>query len=183
MPFDLEGFHWGDDIQFSESGQQPLEYDTGFTKSTKLVLEDVVQGVLVQKCGYRYRDVLLFGLGQGGMAALAVAAALGTTPASASELQKELGGVVSLGGVVPEESTGQALGTPVLVVGGERETLVTRTGLERTKRIFKNVEYNKWGRQGDGMPRDKEEMMPVMKFFARRLKSRQGVPEGAVEVG
>jgi hypothetical protein len=32
------------------------------------------------------------------------------------------------------------------------------------------------------MPRSREEMLPIMRFFARRLRSRGGVPEGAVEV-
>ena len=108
------------------------------------------------------------------MAALAVAAALA---------DRELGGVISLGGVVPRECAQTEGGTPVLVAGGERGTQVTKTGLERTKRVFKGVEYVKWSRAGDGMARDRGEMMPVMKFFARRLKSRVGVPEGAVEIG
>ncbi len=34
----------------------------------------------------------------------------------------------------------------------------------------------------DSMPRSREEMLPIMRFFARRLRSRGGVPEGAVEV-
>lgn len=47
---------------------------------------------------------------------------------------------------------------------------------------FQDVEYVKWAKSEDSMPRSREEMLPIMKFFARRLRSRAGVPEGAVEV-
>ena len=46
-----------------------------------------------------------------------------------------------------------------------------------------HVEYHKWDRAGDGMPRNRDEMLPIMRFFARRLRSRKGVPEGSIEVG
>jgi hypothetical protein len=51
------------------------------------------------------------------------------------------------------------------------------------KARFGEVEYIKWGKAGDGMPTNREEMVPIMRFFARRLKSRAGVPVGAVELG
>ncbi|MDI1485640.1 MAG: hypothetical protein OHK93_003829 [Ramalina farinacea] len=174
LPFELGGFHWGDDITFDQSTGN-MDMDTGFSKAVRIIKEDVIDKTLVQNCGYSYREIMFLGLGQGGMAALAVASAL---------KGKELGGVVSLGGVVPVSCEGTtAARTPVLVTGGARETMVTRTGLERMKRSFKEVEYRKWERAGDGMPRNRDEMMPVMRFFAQRLKSQAGVPEGALEVG
>lgn len=149
--------------------------DTGFSKAVRTIKEDVIEKTLVQRCGYSHRQIMFFGLGQGAMAALAVAAAL---------KEQELGGVVSLGAVVPVSCEGTtAATTPVLVTGGARETMVTRTGLERMRSSFKEVEYRKWERAGDGMPRNRVEMMPVMSFFARRLKSRAGVPDGALELG
>jgi hypothetical protein len=48
------------------------------------------------------------------------------------------------------------------------------------KRRFEAVEYVRWEREGDGMPRSREEMLPVMRFLARRL--RMAVPEGMEEV-
>lgn len=65
---DLDGFHWGDDIIF-DSTNGGLDSDAGF-KKTNEILKGVVEDVLVDKCGYRQREVLLMGFGQGGMAAL-----------------------------------------------------------------------------------------------------------------
>ena len=152
-----------------------MDMDTGFSKAVRTIKEDIIEKTLMQQCGYSYREIMFFGLGQGGMVALAVATAL---------KEQELGGVVSLGGVVPLSCEGTtAARTPILVTGGARETMITRTGLERMRKSFKEVDYRKWERAGDGMPRNRDEMMPVMRFFARRLKSQAGVPEGALEIG
>ena len=117
---------------------------------------------------------MLFGFGQGAMAALA----------TASSMVEELGGVVSIGGPLPSSNaSAKSTKTPVLVLGGSSSTFITRTALDRLKAAFKNVEYQKWTREGDGMPRNRDEMLPIMRFFASRLRSTAGVPEGSVEVG
>ncbi|KAL9612716.1 MAG: hypothetical protein Q9167_002707 [Letrouitia subvulpina] len=196
LPFDLGGFHWGDDILFDDSATGaagPIEYDSGFAKACRVIGEEVVQGVLVQKCGYRTTDIFILGLGQGGMVALALACKLhnnNATESTASSAGKAgagaLGGIISIGGFLPSscavEDKGK-LGTPLLALGGKAETLMTEEKVEGLRRVFGQVKYVKWGRQGDGMPRSREEMMPVMRFLAERLRSRRGVPEGAVEVG
>lgn len=64
---DLGGFHWGDDIIF-DSTSGGIDSDAGFKKTTEL-LKDVVDNVLIEKCGYKPRDIFFFGFGQGGMAA------------------------------------------------------------------------------------------------------------------
>ena len=68
---DLGGFHWGDDIIFN-STSGGLDFDAGFKRST-LFLKDLIADVLVAKCGYKSREILFFGFGQGGMTALNVA--------------------------------------------------------------------------------------------------------------
>ena len=68
---DLGGFHWGDDIIF-DSTSGGLDADSGFKQSTKL-LTDIVNDVLLGKCGYASREIMMFGFGQGGMAALNLA--------------------------------------------------------------------------------------------------------------
>jgi predicted esterase len=68
---DLGGFHWGDDIIF-DSSNGGLDPDAGFKQSTTL-LKGVVQDVLIQKCGYKMREIMVFGFGQGGMAGLNLA--------------------------------------------------------------------------------------------------------------
>ncbi|KAL8786051.1 MAG: hypothetical protein Q9213_003034 [Squamulea squamosa] len=177
LPFDLGGFHWGDDITFNQS-LGTMDYDTGFEKSSHILKEDVIRKTLLEKCGYKPRNILLFGYGQGGMAAIAAALALNT----------ELGGIVSIGGPSPSGSSGALQDeaknqTPVIVLGGSSNTLITQSALTSLKKVFHAVEYTKWPRPGDRMPGNRDEMLPIMRFFGRRLQSRSGLPEDSVEIG
>ncbi len=175
LPFDLGGFHWGDDIIFDQASGN-MDFDTGFNKSIRIIKEDVIQKGLVEKCGYKPREITLFGFGQGGMAALA----------ATSSLPKELGGVISLGGPLPLSVSTIAAGkakTPVLVLGRSSNTLITPSAITRLKTVFETVDYKQWKKSDDDMPTNREEMLPIMRFFARRLTSRRGVPEGSVEIG
>jgi predicted esterase len=152
-----------------------MAVDAGFDRAAR-ALCDVVERVLVGACGYRERDVLVFGFGQGGFAALALAAALG----------RELGGVVSVGGAIPagmavDVSRGK-VGTPVVLCKGRWRSEVDEDAVERLKETFAFVEVHEWKKEGDGMPANREEMLPIMQFFARRLQSKKGVPEGSVEI-
>ena len=173
LPFDLGGFHWGDDLHFDSATGQ-MDFDTGFQNAVNMIARDVIESVLLEKCSYLPRNIILFGFGQGGMAAVAMAHSLAV----------ELGGVVSIGGPLPSSSiiNGKSK-TPVAVLGGSSNTLITKSAVSRFKTAFDTVEYHKWDKSGDGMPTNREEMLPIMKFFARRLRSRSGVPEGSVEVG
>ena len=146
--------------------------------------------------GFEKRDVFLWGFGQGGMVALSLAEAFGT----------ELGGVISIGGkppssksamakaveVLSKEVVGERTGgtaspatppkakTPVLLCGGNRHTAVTTNVLRDVKERFGSVQYVKWERDGDSMARNREEMLPIMKFLASRL--RMPAPAGMEEV-
>ncbi|MCJ1287884.1 hypothetical protein MMC26_007236 [Xylographa opegraphella] len=177
LPFDLGGFHWGDDIIFDQATGQ-MEFDTGFSKITR-ILTSLLE-TLVHKCGYQPREIILFGFGQGGMATLATAASF----------DAELGGIVSIGGPLPSSliaasSTSPSKSkTPVLVLGGSSKTLITPDAVSRLGSRFHYVDYKKWpDKVADGMPRNRNEMLPLMQFFSRRLRSRAGVPEGSVEIG
>ena len=68
---DLGGFHFGDDVMFN-SDYGGIDADAGFKTSNEL-LKTIVQDTLVEKCGYKLRNILFFGFGQGGMAALSAA--------------------------------------------------------------------------------------------------------------
>lgn len=157
-----------------DEGKGEIELDSGFRTTLKVLLEDVIMSVLVEKCGYPPRNILFLGFGQGGMAALSAV--------SSSSL--EFGGAVSIGGRLPSSSAIAATKskTPILILGGSRSSEVTRNAVDGLKERFNDVEYVKWNKADDSMPRSREEMLPIMKFFARRLRSRAGVPEGAVEV-
>ena len=47
---------------------------------------------------------------------------------------------------------------------------------------FENVENHQWKKAEDSMLRSREEALPMMQFFARRLRSNKSVPEGSVEL-
>lgn len=180
LPFDLPGFHWGDDVTFDNAGG--LDMDAGFGRVMKTITEDVVRGVFMGKCGYRLREILVLGLGQGGMLGLSVAKELGL---SVTGEDKWLSGVISVG--APYSLSGSTVvatknRTPVLLVSGRDSPAVTNSAVSRTKQLFEFVEVHRYTRKGDTMPRNRDEMLPVMQFFARRLRSRQGVPEGSVEL-
>ncbi|KAF2403149.1 alpha/beta-hydrolase [Trichodelitschia bisporula] len=189
MPL-LPGYHWGDDLTFSADGT--IDPDAGFELAVGYV-EEVISA-LVEKCGYEERDVLIMGLGQGGMVALEVA-----------RYARELRGVVSFGGGLPSPPTAGATfaathttastktpptpatagksPTPVLLLKGARGSAVSLEAVARTREAFTHVEVVEWPREGDGMARNREEMLPVMRFFAQRLRSVRGIPKGAVELG
>jgi predicted esterase len=171
----LEGFHWGDDLLVDQSSGN-LDPDAGFGKSTQLLKEEVIEKVLIAKCGFKAREILLFGFGQGGMAALATARAF----------TGELGAVISIGGRIPSSSmlvNGPTIKTPVLLLGGSKGVMASGDVVKSTKDTVEHVEYHQWEKAGDSMPQNREEALPMMQFFARRLRSQKGVPEGSVELG
>lgn len=182
------GWHWGDDIQVENSTGE-LELDTGFETAGK-ILGGVLKVVLGRDgVGFEPRDIFLWGFGQGGMVALGLAEAFAT----------ELGGVVAIGGKPPasrlamrkaieiirpdilEDTKEGRAKTPVLLCGGNRHTTVTSNALRDTKERFDTVAYVKWEREGDSMARNREEMLPIMMFLARRL--RMPAPVGTEEIG
>lgn len=197
---DMGGFHWGDDIIF-DSTSGGLDADGGFKQATAM-LKGLIEEDVIEKCGYKARDVMLFGFGQGAMAALNVAGkqafkqrapsamahrmsvALNQNPKRTSNA--ELGGIISIGAPLPSEAPAALIAkckTPILVCAGNDETSVTSTAVDKLNRVFGSVDIKRYRRAGDVMPNSRDEMMPIMQFFSRRLRSTKGVPDGAVEVG
>lgn len=131
----------------------------------------------MEKCGYKGREVVLFGFGQGGMLALSLAKDMGN---------EELGGVVSLGGALPASmaltTDGKQSKTPIIVCRASNNSVIRDKDVQRLKDSFEFIELKEWKKNGDGMPASREEMLPIMQFFARRLRSVRGVPSGSVEL-
>jgi predicted esterase len=173
---DIGGFQWGDDLVMDQSNGE-LDMDTGFKAATRLILDRVIRESLMNKCGYKAREIMIFGFAQGGMAGLQAAAEFNGS---------ELGGVVSIGGglshSLPLKSLEKKSKTPVLVCRATRGSKVTDSAVSKLKDAFEHVEVKDWKKNGDGMMNNREEMMPIMQFFARRLLSRRGVPAGSVEL-
>jgi predicted esterase len=154
-----------------------MDVDTGFKTSTIMVLDSIIRQSLIGKCGYKPREIMVFGYAQGGMVALQAAA----------ELEgNELGGIISIGGVLslslPLKALNQKSNTPVLVCKGAKSSAVSDSAIAKLKDAFEFVEVKEWSKVGDGMPRNRQEMLPIMQFFARRLRSSRGVPAGSVEL-
>jgi predicted esterase len=173
---DIGGFQWGDDLVMDQRNGE-LDMDAGFKAATRLIIERVIRDGLIGKCGYKAREIMLFGFAQGGMAGLQAAAELEGS---------ELGGVVSIGSglslSLPLKALEKKSKTPVLVCRASRGSKVTDSAVSKLKNAFEHVEVKDWKRNGDGMMSNREEMMPIMQFFARRLLSRRGVPAGSVEL-
>ncbi|WPH03854.1 phospholipase/Carboxylesterase superfamily protein [Acrodontium crateriforme] len=178
---DLGGYHWGDDIIF-DSTNGGIDADAGFKQATVL-LKIILQETLMEKCGYKPREILIFGFGQGGMAALNLAVALHE---SASEkTSSELAGVISIGAPLPAEASASLnpkCKTPILVCAGSDQSSVTASAEEKLKHVFEFVEIKRYRRPGDSMPNSRDEMLPIMQFFSRRLQSTKGVPPRSVQI-
>jgi predicted esterase len=176
MLFDIGGHNWGDDLVMDQSTGE-MDIDTGFKASTRLVLDSVIREGLIGRCGYKAREIVIFGFAQGGMAGLQAAAEL---------VGDELGGVVSIGAGLslspPLKALEKKSKTPVLICKASRESKVTDSTVAKLKGAFEYVEIKEWKRKGDGMMSNREEMLPIMQFFARRLLSRRGIPAGSVEL-
>lgn len=179
-------FHWGDDLRLDGAGQ--LDEDPGFDRAVQLVDGRLIQDVLVKTCGWRYDDILLFGFGQGGTFALALAARVaaralaGGPPAGGQRARDtaahEFRGIVTIGAAVPSAVVGAPtsaprLASPLLVCGARGSEAVSPETQDLLRKRFVSVETAAWQRARDednGMPRNRAEMLPVMQFFAKRLQ-------------
>lgn len=148
------------------TGTGELDPDPGFNKAEELVLGRLVREVLVGRCGWEVGDVMVFGFGQGGSVALGLAGRL--------REGERFKGVVSVGGGWVG-SVGRRVGgkgrTPVLVCHGRESEVLDEEGVERVREVFEDVREVRWKRGDDGMPRSREEILPVMEFFAERLRA------------
>lgn len=169
LPLDTAGptanWHWGDDIVLTGDGE--LDPDPGFSRAKDLVLRQVIDEILVQRCGWERGDVMIFGYGQGGTVGLGVGVA------AEGDGKGGLKGVVSVGGglvgsLMPPSGRGWKGGrTPVMVCRG-RGSEVDGEGV---RGVFgEGVEVVEWEREGDGMPRTEGEVRPLMRWFGERLR-------------
>jgi hypothetical protein len=55
------------------------------------------------------------------------------------------------------------------VCKGSRNSAVKDADVTRLKQYFAFAEVKQWKKVGDGMPSNREEMLPIMQFIARRL--------------
>lgn len=178
-------FHWGDDLNLAPTSGG-LDADPGFTKAAELIMERLVRETLVDKCGWELADIVFFGFGQGGSLALGLASKAREGPrveevredkdGKPIETPKAFKGVVSVGGalpssMVPTVSNRPKSKTPVLVCHGRSCEAVDEDAVDVLKREFVDVREVKWKKADSTMPANREEMLPIMQFFAERLRS------------
>lgn len=160
---DAPGFHWGDDLRL-ETASGDVDPDPGFERAARAVMDRLVRGVFVERCGWEMGDVIVFGFGQGGSLALGMASQLRNSPGG--DVFK---GVVSIGGplplsMVPTTSTRSKSATKVLAVQLDQDQV------EAVEAEFSHVTAVRWRRRDVAMPRDRDEMLPIMRFLADCLK-------------
>ncbi|KAI8956808.1 alpha/beta-hydrolase [Daldinia sp. FL1419] len=174
-------FHWGDDLALSPTTGD-LDPDPGFSTAEGLVLRKLVRETLIEKCGWDTRDILLFGFGQGGSLALGLSSklrqeekAVDVTDGSKSGLGLEFKGAISIGGPLPSSmvstlSIREKARTPVLACHGRSSEAFDDEAIDFLKKEFADVREVKWKKNDDGMPQSRDEMLPIMQFFAERLR-------------
>ncbi|KAI2643499.1 alpha/beta-hydrolase [Xylaria nigripes] len=174
-------FHWGDDLTLSPTSGE-LDPDPGFSKAEQLVQEKLIQTTLIGACGWERSDILLFGFGQGGSLALGLSSRLRNSERVVDVTEGESNaatafkGVVSVGGplpssMIPSLSARDKARTPVLICHGRNSESVDDDAIELLRKEFVDVREVKWQKPDDGMPKNREEMLPVMQFFAERLRA------------
>ncbi|KAI1214851.1 alpha/beta-hydrolase [Annulohypoxylon truncatum] len=173
-------FHWGDDLTLSPSTGD-LDPDPGFTKAEDLVFGKLIRETLIEKCGWETNDILLFGFGQGGSLAVGLSsrARQGERVVDVTEgngtSTTTFKGVVTIGGplptsMIPTLSTREKSRTPILACHGRSSEYLDEDAMDLLKKEFTDVREVKWNKSDDTMPRNKDEMLPIMQFFADRLR-------------
>jgi predicted esterase len=161
-------YHWADSDYF---------LNRSFLEATWTIGQFILEG-LVKKHNISPRNIVLFGHGQGGMVALSVAASWNTT---------ELGGVITVGGPLPEHFTLPSkadISTPVLVLGGELGS-INPIAERRIRDFFMYVETNLAPNIKDILPpsRDKISISMLKEFLAHRLWQREWIQPSIMALG
>ena len=171
VPSGNSGYHWADPSD---------DRDRTLANKSRSLLLDIVKHSLVEKYGFRKRDIILFGHGQGGMAALVAAACWETV---------DFAGVISIGGPMPDCAhlfQGSKAKTPVLVLGGPQGN-VNPAALERMQNTFCHVTHDLRLRSQDAVPeapKDMECLMePLLDFLAHRLRRDEWTKQAVLSFG
>lgn len=141
-------------------------------ESVKALLTNVINRVLISKCNFTPSNIMLVGRCQGGMTALATAALWYRT---------EFGGVISIGGSLPSLTRlppEVKAKTPALILRGTHPS-----ALQRIKETFVTVDVDTRGGADDTLPATKEDLRPILDFFAHRFHREEWKKQAIVSFG
>ena len=167
VPSGNSGYHWADPSD---------DRDKILANNSRLLLLDIVKHCLIEKYGFGKRDIILFGHGQGGMAALVAAACWDTV---------EYAGVISIGGPMPDCAhlfQGNKARTPVLVLGDPQGN-VNPAALERMQETFCHVTHDLRLRSQDAVPEASKDMEPLLDFLSHRLRRDEWTKQAVLSFG
>ena len=151
--------------------------ESSFIQTSTVILEQVIRDVLMSRCYFRPQNIVLLGYCEGGMAALA---------AAASWQRLELGGVVSIGGPMPNYVRlpfGVRAKTPALVIGGALGD-ITAAALQLIQESF-TYTYSDLRKGGydSSIPETQEQLKPLCDFFAHRLRREEWNRQAVISCG
>jgi len=158
-----DSYHWVDNS------------DT-FLKLSKIILEDVISGLLISKCNIPARKIILFGQGEGAVAAL-------TTFSTWRRV--EFGGVICVGGDLPPyagPSGDTKSKTAVLLLGGELG-ITTPVAKNHIENAFSYVDCDLLEGKDDALPRTKQQLRSLRDFFCHRLHEEEWTKPAVITFG
>ena len=159
------GYHWAD-----------TAWEARFIQTSTVILDQIIKDVLMSKCHFQPQNIVLLGYREGGMAALA---------AAASWQGFELGGVISIGGPMPDYvqlEPGVRAKTPALIIGGALgEMNAAALQLIQKSFIYTHTDIRKG--EHDLIPETKEQLKPLLDFFAHRLRREEWNKQAVISFG
>jgi len=161
-------FHWTDNVD-----DPNYSFITASKKILKLICEVLIKGSNICPS-----QILLFGEGQGGMAALSVTAAWN---------EVEFGGVISLGGPIPDifpppDSEKPNIRTPTLVIGGELGA-VNAPAKARINRMIMHVDVYLEDGIADDLPNTPRGIAMLQEFLEHRLRKTEWTKPSVLTLG
>ena len=154
--------------------------DCKFVATSRMLLIDVVTHSLIVKCGFKARQIVILGHGQGGTAAL-------TAVAWWESIQ--FAGVVSIGGALPASSQppeGVKAQTPALLLGSRHRSNSVSV-LQRVDEVF--IHTSHWiAADLQELPLEAPDIIrtllePITDFFAHRLRREEWTKQAVISFG
>ena len=147
-----------------------------YLRTSRLILDEVISALLISKCNFPARKIIVFGQGDGAIAALATFLAWERV---------EFGGVICVGGqlppyfALPEDFQSK---TAVLLLGGTLG-MTTPVAKNRIEQSFSYVDSDLMEGKDDSLPRSKQQLKTLRDFFSHRLHEDEWTKPAAITFG